>query len=78
MGMGSNPAHVCFRGHGFKSHYGPVSTDNASLYLKARYLYLRTPKPAIVLGGGTRTYVQKMLLLLGSPATWPVSTRVLA
>jgi hypothetical protein len=41
--MGLNPAHVCFRGHGFKSHYGPVSTDNASLYLKALYLYLRMP-----------------------------------
>jgi hypothetical protein len=32
------------------SNPGPVTLD-ASLYLKARYLYIHTPVPAIVLGG---------------------------
>jgi hypothetical protein len=38
MDVGSYPTHVCFRGQGFKPRYCLVSTDNASLYLKARYL----------------------------------------
>jgi hypothetical protein len=43
MDVGSNPTHVCFLGQGVKSRYCPVSTDNASLYLKAHYSYLRMP-----------------------------------
>jgi hypothetical protein len=46
MDIGSNPTHVCFRGQGFKSCYCPVSTDNASFYLKARYLWLIAPHQA--------------------------------
>ncbi len=78
-GLGSNPTHVCFHGQGFKSRYCPVSTDNASLYLKARYSYLRMPDRQTYLGEEhwSVTYVQQVLLLLGSPATRPISTRVL-
>jgi hypothetical protein len=56
--------------------YGPVSADNASLYLKARYSYLRTPSKWRSYSG-EYTYVQKKLLLLDSLVTRPVSTRVL-